>query len=321
MKRLASRLGRWFNHRGLRLALVLLLLGALLTKIDRVQLGQRLERFDPVYGLLAAGVFALLVGLFALRWWTIASALGIRAPLREFARITWITQAVSELGPALVVGELTRFQLMRGFGDGWPLAVSQGMDRLSGKLVLFLMVVVLTPVYLHLYGDFPVRQLIFFAFLLLAAVSVFILVARRFWPLARTHSAVVRALASPLASPRHYAVSLLIQCLLAANIPLSALALGIAHDLPMLFVLGLLLLLGVGSLPGLVSDWGKREAAAILVLAPAGLSAEESVAVSLVFGALHLIVALPGALFLLVERRRARRSGIPRQRPPRKPTA
>ena len=74
-------------------------------------------------------------------------------------------------------------------------------------------------------------------------------------------------------------------------------------------MLGPLLLLGVTALPGLASDWGKREAVAIVLLAPAGLTAEESLAVSLVFGMIHLLMALPGALGLLSRRQSSRQHG------------
>ena len=97
------------------------------------------------------GIFLLLTGLFALRWWTIGAALGVRAPLKQFVRAIWISQCVSELGPALIVGEVARFQSMRRHGDNWPLAVSQVVDRLSGKVMLLLMVAILTPYYLEWY--------------------------------------------------------------------------------------------------------------------------------------------------------------------------
>lgn len=306
MRRLAVRVGKWLHHPGVRLLLVLAVLGVLLAKADRAELGRYLARFDPLYGMLMASVFLLLIGLFALRWWVIASRLGVQVPIGEFVRITWITQAISEVGPAMVVGELTRFQLMRRFGNGWPLAVSQGLDRLSGKLVLLVMVGLLTPYYLRLYRGFPVGQVVLLVLLLCAAVGFFVWLARRFWPLAKAHSAAVRMLASPLQSPGHYLASLAVQSLLALNLVLSARALGVNHDFSMLFASGLLLLLGVAVVPGLVSDWGKREAAAILVFAPAGLGTEESLVVSLLFGTLHLLVALPGVLLLLQAERRPR---------------
>jgi hypothetical protein len=110
----------------------------------------------------------------------------------------------------------------------------------------------------------------------------------------------VLAVCDPRTSFGHYGISLLIQCLLAANLSLAALGLGVGSvDAVRLLLLAPLLLLGVGALPGLVSDWGKREAAAVVLFAPAGLAVEESLAVSLVFGLIHMSMALPGALFLL----------------------
>ena len=285
--------------------LMLAVLAFIFAKIDRSSLLAHLSRFDPAAGIAIVAIFLLSIAVFALRWWYISRALGVEAPFKDFIRVLWISQSVSECGPPLVVGELARFQLMRGSAETWQLVVGQVLDRLSGKAVLLLMVVGLTPVYLRLYREFPGFQIALFALILLASVSVAALVFRRFWPMARLHTGVVLAVCNPLRSPRHYGLSLLIQILLAMNFALAAIGLGISADSLTVFVLGPLLLLGVSSLPGLVSDWGKREAAAVFLLAPAGLTPEQSLAVSLVFGALHLLTALPGALLLLLVRRRA----------------
>jgi uncharacterized membrane protein YbhN (UPF0104 family) len=285
--------------------MMLAVLAFIFAKIDRSALITQLSRFDPAMGVAIVGIFLLSIAVFALRWWYISRALGVHAPFKDFIRVLWISQSVSECGPSLVVGELARFQLMRGSAETWQLIIGQVIDRFSGKIVLLLMVLGLTPIYLGLYSEFPGFQIGLFALILIASASVAVLVFRRFWPMARLHAGVVLAICNPLRSPRHYGLSVLIQLLLAANFALAAVGLGISGDALTVLMLGPLLLLGVSSLPGLVSDWGKREAAAVFLLAPAGLTPEQSLAVSLIFGALHLLTALPGALLLLLVRRRA----------------
>lgn len=303
MKQVLLKSGVWLNRRSVRFVLVLAVLAFIFAKIDRSALMAHLSRFDPTMGAAIVGVFLLSIVVFALRWWRISRALGVRAPFKDFIRVLWISQSVSECGPPLVVGELARFQLMRGSAENWQLIVSQAVDRFSGKIALLLLALALTPVYLRLYSEFPVLQLVLFALILLSLASVAIVVFRRFWPMARSHTGIVLALCNPLRSPGHYGLSLLIQLLLAANFALAAAGLGLSGDALTVFMLGPLLLLGVSTLPGLVSDWGKREAAAVFLLAPAGLTPEQSLAVSLIFGALHLLTALPGALLLLSVRR------------------
>jgi uncharacterized membrane protein YbhN (UPF0104 family) len=288
-----------------RFLAMLAVLAFIFAKMDRASLMAQLSRFDPAVGVAIVGIFLLSILVFALRWWWISRALGVQAPFRDFMCALWISQSVSECGPPLVVGELAKFQLMRGSAETWQLVVGQALDRFSGKIVLLLMVLGLTPVYLGLYSEFPGFQIALFGLILVSATSVAVVVFRRFWPMARLHTGAVLAVCNPLRSPRHYGLSVLIQILLAANFALAAAGLGISGDALTVFLLGPLLLLGIGTLPGLVSDWGKREAAAVFLLAPAGLTPEQSLAVSLVFGALHLLTALPGALLLLLARRRA----------------
>jgi uncharacterized membrane protein YbhN (UPF0104 family) len=304
VKQVLLKSGVWLNRRSVRVILMLAVLAVIFAKIDRSLLVAHLSRFDPAAGIAIVGVFLLSIAVFALRWWYISRGLGIDGPFKDFIRVLWISQSVSECGPSLVVGELARFQLMRGSADTWQLIISQALDRFSGKIVLLLMVIALVPVYLRLYSEFPGVQIALFALILLSLVSVAVLVFRRFRPMARLHTRLVLEVCSPLHSPQHYVLSLLIQVLLAANFALAAIGLGVSGDVLTVFALGPLLLLGVSSLPGLVSDWGKREAAAVFLLAPAGLTPEQSLAVSLVFGALHLLTALPGALLLLLMQRR-----------------
>jgi uncharacterized membrane protein YbhN (UPF0104 family) len=174
-----------FKLRGVRVSLLIAVMAALLWKVDRARVVASLIRFDPLIGMAMGGVFLLLTGLFALRWWTIGTALGVRAPLKDFVRAVWISQCVSELGPALVVGELARFHSMREHGDQWPLALSQALDRLSGNAVLLLMVLVLSPFYLEAFGDFPWGRIGFLILMGLAGASLAVLLVRRFWPMAR----------------------------------------------------------------------------------------------------------------------------------------
>jgi uncharacterized membrane protein YbhN (UPF0104 family) len=304
-----SKIGTLPNHRGVRLALAAVVLGAIFAKVDRALLVRILRDFDPVCGVAMVGVFLVTLGLFARRWWIIAMAFGIRAPFKQFVRVLWISQYIGEFGPPLVVGELARFQLMRDCGDAWLLAASQAVDRFSGKAVLLVMVMGLLPFYLDVYSDSPVRRIAAFALILIAAAGAGVLVFRRFWPMARSHGGNVLAVCNPLKAPRHFGYSLLIQMLLALNFALAALGLGSAGDFRTVLLLGLLLLLGVGSLPGLVSDWGKREAVAVILLAPAGFAPEQSLAVSLIYGALHLLTTLPGALLWVGAKRGSQRMG------------
>ena len=294
-----AALRRGLKHWAVRAILVAAIIAALFWKLEPSQLKDMLRGFDPRVGLLMLGVNLSLSVLFAWRWQGIAASLGLDAPFRAFARATWVSQSISELGPALVIGEMARFQLLRGHGDAWRLVTSQAIDRFSGNIVLLMLVAALTPLYLDWLDAFPGRSIALLILLLIGGLSLAVIVARRFWTTAYPHPHEIMALCDPRNAPRHYVVSALIQLLLAANLALAALGLGIANaEAARVFLLAPLILLGIGLLPGLVSDWGKREAVAIALLAPAGLTAEQSFAASLIYGVVHLLSVMPATLWL-----------------------
>jgi hypothetical protein len=295
--------GAALNRRWVRLLLAALALAALLSRMDRAALALALRAFDPVCGLAMAGVFLVTLSLFARRWWVIAAALGVRAPFVRFVRALWISLCAGEFGPPLLVGELARFRLMRDSGEAWPLAASQAVDRLSGNAVLLAIVLGLAPYYQGIYRDFPLPRVAALALVLAAVVAGWVAL-RRFWPMARSRGKALLALCNPWSAPTHFAYSFLIQWLLSLNFALAALGMGLSREFWAVALAGPLLLLGVGAMPGLVSDWGKREAVAVVLLVPAGLSPEQSLAVSLIYGGLNALTALPGALWWALARRR-----------------
>ncbi|MFN5746149.1 MAG: lysylphosphatidylglycerol synthase domain-containing protein [Methylococcaceae bacterium] len=285
--------------RGLFILAVVVLI---VMKLDLGAVSQLLRGFDLLHAIGMLGVSLALLTLFAWRWQLIANELGYVAGYRQFLRALWLSQAAGELGPALVVGELTRFKSMQGQGDRGSLLLSQAVDRWSGKVVLLVLVIALLPAYLPLYGRLlpPVNRPAAAMMLLLAGgiglIGLYQLWRR--WPGGRGYAARVFAVCNPLLHPGHYAVSLLIQGLLITNLVLAASGLGLDAQLGKVMLAGPLLLLGIGLLPGLISDWGKREATVVMLLAPAGLLPEQSLAISLLFGLSHLLSALPGVFLL-----------------------
>lgn len=294
---LSSSLAALWKRRELRLLLIAGLLGILIAKTDARVVLRAMAAFEPIAGFGMIAVFLLVLALFALRWWFIAGRLGVRASYPRFLQALWVSQCVGEAGPPLLVGELARYRMMRDCGEFWPLAASQAVDRFSGKLALLGIVLALLPFYLDWYRDFPLLRIAALACLLLGAAGLAWLLARGFGNGAGIHLPSVLAAANPLHSPAHYALSLLIQALLSTNFAIAAWGLGVA-DFAAVLMAGPLLLLGVGSVPGAVSDWGKREAIALGLLVPLGLAPEQCLALSLIYGAMHLLAALPGAWLL-----------------------
>ncbi|TAN49172.1 MAG: hypothetical protein EPN21_12870 [Methylococcaceae bacterium] len=283
-----SHLRALWNQRFFRLLLLAGVLLAIAGRLDLTALRAVLARFNLAYGCAMLAVNAVLLLLFALRWRCIARLLGIAAPLGQFVRVTWLSACLSELGPPLLVGEITRFQLMRQFGEQRRLLLSQLADRLSGYAVLGGAVLLLSPAYAGWFG-LPSGR---WPLLVAGAFGVGAVLLVRQPQIRAVLNAIPRRLV--MRSAPHYAYSLLIQTLLSVNLLLAAAGLGVAQQPGAILMLAPLLLLGISALPSLWSDWGKREAAALFVLAPAGLTPEQALAISLLFGFSHLLATLPG---------------------------
>lgn len=299
-----TRFARRRVQLGLRTLLLMALLPVILYRTDARVLMDSLASFDGRYALAMSGVFLLILLLFAWRWSLIANALGVEADYWDYVRALWLGQAAGELGPALIAGELARFHALRGRAESWRLVVSQAVDRCSGQLVLMLLVLALLPVQDTILGagGTAFSSLLAYGILLVGAFGLVLALSQRVWPSRSGCGEALRDLFNPFSHPGHYLVSALIQGLLTLNLVLATAGLGLDQALGSVAWLGPLLLLGVAALPGLVSDWGKREAAAVVLLAPAGLAPEQSLAISLIYGGIHGLTALPGLLFLATVR-------------------
>jgi len=288
-----------FRHRGMRFALALALLALILRVIDRGMLLRHLSSLNPWAATAMVGVNLLLLLLCSWRWLLIGSAAGFRAPWHSFIRSTWLSWAAAECGPALIVGEWARFQVMRNRAAPLQLAMSQFVDRLSGYAGLILLALVCIPWQVE-FGE--ARRGVWTALIVAvigAGFFVMVLLLRRFRTTLGNEPGALDSLAALFTVPWHYLLSLLINVLFAVSFTLAALGLGFPVNGFSVFCLSPLVLLGVGSLPSLISDWGKREVVAVVVLSPLGFSPEQSLAVSIVYGGIHTVSALPGLLLLL----------------------
>ena len=240
-----------------------------------------------------------LVGLFARRWAMVSGNLGIRAPFLCFFKAIWASQFAGQLGPTLVMAEGARYAMVRRHGGKWPTIASQVIDRVSGQVALFGMIVVLSPFYFSLSGiDFGKWFWIVIAevlFLALTGKIIFI----RLCTQANLKREALWNLLNPQNSPGHYLVSLLIQVLLIANFGLAACALSLDFDRFGFLLLAPLVFGCLTLLPVSVSDWGTREMSALLILSQLGMEAEQIVSLSLLFGLINFLSALPGAFYLI----------------------
>jgi hypothetical protein len=285
-------------RRAARAAVAAFLIALVLSFVDARAVWLHLQSFDARAGLAMLAVNALVIALFAARWQAVAGSLGIDAPYARFLRGTWLGALVSQLGPPVVLHEITRFKVLAPHSDKWRLAASQLFDRLSGNIVLGSVILLLLPYYLRVFGTHAAYRIL----LALAAVVLLaglVLTLAHGWRAARAKLGPISAIWNPLASPRHYAYSLAIQLLLMVNVWLAAYGLGIAGSGLDIYLIAPLVLGTLTLLPVSIADWGSREAAALLFFSATALSAEQIVAMSVLYGVANVASSAPAALLLL----------------------
>jgi len=288
-----------------RLLITALLVGIIVYRLDQQKIWLHIMEFNPWVGCAMLIINMLLISLFTQRWRLIAAKLDIRLPFRQMLKAVWLAAFLGQFGPTLVISEWTRFHSLRNTAKTGQIVASQILDRLSGQIVLFTMVLLLSPFYysigksLNLFRIEPILSIV----LVMVLIGFFAL--RRYTNIVpEQYTRVIRIL-HPLKSTGHYAHSLLIQLLLILNFVLAAASLNaLEHIFPFILLVPLVLS-GITLLPFAIADWGTREATALLIFSIADLSPETIISISIVYGLVNLLSTLPGGLYLIHSHRSA----------------
>ena len=264
--------------------------GYLLSQTEGAALGNALLGLAPLAAVPLLLTSLMILLLLALRWYEILRALGVGVRYRQVLAVCWSGQAAGELGPPLLVGELWRFFGLRGEAADSVLVLAQAVDRFSGLVTLGLLLLIEAL----WFGVGPIPGLVWPGLLGGLALG--------FWLLGRSLTAwppVFKSLPALLRAPaslRHYLLSVLIHLGLILNLIWAQKALSLDIPLPILLQAGPLMLAATTFVPGFFSDWGKREMALVLILGASDVPEAEALALSLLYGGSHLLMALPGFL-------------------------
>ena len=282
-----------------RLFITSSLIAVLAIRLDLEKLLHTITNFEPTVALGMFGINLVALVLFAKRWQLIASGLGLEARFWIFLRAIWLANFFSQFGPSLLLAEATRFQALRRLTSKRRLITSQVLDRVSGQIVLFLIVLALLPLYGLEIPDWWSAS-IGLGFMLIGLGMYFLPhLHRHLYDRSNPDIRQALRLMGWRHIQGHYGVSLALQLLLILNFNLAAFGIGVREPLAQLLIFTPLVFAALTLLPLTISDWGSREAAAAVLLSPSGIDSETLVAVSVVYGLLHLLAALPGGLFLL----------------------
>ncbi|QKG20909.1 hypothetical protein ACTIVE_2547 [Actinomadura verrucosospora] len=282
----------------LRVAAALAILAGLLWWHSTSAFVAALKAVDgpSVLAALAAGLFTTVCA--AARWSLIARRLGLPLPLPGAVAAYYRAVFLNAVLPAGVLGDVHR-AVSHGHRSG---DLGRGvravvLERAAGQIVLVLACLAVLPARPALLASLTPA-------LIPAALLLSVLVALARW----RHRAVAAAFAEARGVlPAWPAVAALSAAALAGHLALFVVAARAAGShAPLIELLPLLLLaLLVMGLPLNVGGWGPREAVTALAFGAAGLGSAEGLTISVVYGVLTFVAALPGALALLVQHREA----------------
>lgn len=300
----------------------LAVLVGILVWVDGAELGERLRNLSPGWVVLALLLSVVQVTVSAWRWKFTAARLGMRLPFRRALTEYYLAGFLNQVLPGGVVGDITRAWRHAGQDAPTGRAIRAViLERASGQIIMTAVALASAGLILARVmetGAAEEEGMVLLQWLLTAAVTAVVVaaagvVAYRFLQ-RRFRAEIRRALLAPRALPIQLGSSALVVATYLAVYLAAARALGV--DTPTIVLLPLVAPVLVAMLiPVTVAGWGVREGAAALIWAAVGLSASEGVAISVAYGLLVLLSALPGALVLLWSplgrRTRGRFSGGP----------
>jgi glycosyltransferase 2 family protein len=273
-------------------------------------LGERLSGLEPAWVAAALAVVMVQTFLLALRWRQIAVRFDVPLTVRRSFEFTAISIFFSQVTPSTIGADAVRIWLAGRRGASWSAAThSVLMDRFVGVLALALIVVACLPWSLVLVQN-PVGRtaLLAIGFGSIAAALGFIMLgyatgswSRHWWPLRHLMEIAVKLrllLLSNSASSQVMVLSLLSQVLTAAITWCDAHAVGASFS----FFDSLLLMppvLLISTVPISIAGWGVRETALVLAFAYAGLSQNDALVVSILFGATMFAFGIIGGIIWL----------------------
>jgi uncharacterized membrane protein YbhN (UPF0104 family) len=266
-----------------------------------IVLGLQLGADPFVDALRGIGVIPVLIALVvtagttlccARRWNLMAERLDVGVPIPAAFRAVYRAQFLNVTLPSGMVGEVDR-ALWHGHSSR---AMARGIrsvvwDRFTGQVVIFGLVLLTLPAL-----DPTVRTWMLW---LLAGTAVAVMTA------ASIRTKYTRALWTEVKSvpcARHVWPRVLVLSVLSAAghvtlFTVAARAVGVDAPTVALVPVGLVIQ-QVAAIPLTVAGWGPREGATALIFAASGLGAERGLEVSVAYGVLTIVGALPGVLTL-----------------------
>ena len=304
-----KRLANW----AIKLGLTGGSLAYLLHKVDLDAAWQAGRNISPWFFLLAMGLQVVQVAICAVRWQAVLRAIGARLGFLRAAELFSIGNFFGQILPGAVGGDAIRMLATRR--AGLDLGASINSVLLERAATVYALVLLTTLAEPALIGRLPESPAVWL-FPLLTLGATFGLVVQsqldrvpESWKrlrIVRGFGLLAADTRKCFARPRHAAPILLVALLGHVNLAMVVWALALGLDAPVTLVDCLVLVppvILVATLPISIAGWGAREVAMITVFGLIGVSSAQATALSVLFGLATLLIALPGGVLWLLERR------------------
>lgn len=259
--------------------------------------------------LLALAIFWVAQVVSSLRCAYIARALGGNLDLATSVRAHFVGLWFNQVLPTSLGGDIVKIAILKD-KLGLSLALRSAiLDRFSGLMYLMLAIAVTLPLYSRLFRDFPqfVTALALLSAAFILATVFLSWIAGRFRSRVRLTPVLREAfqLLADIWSFRarrllweQFWTSGVVHFNGIAAYALLGIAIGTNVD-ALMFILVVPIVFLIALLPVSFAGWGVREAGAIWLFGFAGVPREISLAISVCFGLLLVVAALPGLLLFM----------------------
>jgi len=284
-----------------------LLLYLSLGSVNLSVVGERINRLNAGWLFFIFIILIVQTALLALRWRQIVLVSGANLSLSAALRYSLIAMFFNQTLPSTIGGDAARVWLLGRGGAGWRLAsYSVLIDRGVGLFALAILVVACLPWSLKLVRD-PVGSaaLLVIGFGSIVGALIFTAIAfapkhimNRWWltrHVAATAGIAWRLCLSPRAAASVGVLSLAIQFLTVAAVWGAAKSINAPLEFALAFFLVPPVML-IAAIPISIAGWGLREGTMIVAFAYAGLSPDNGLVVSVLFGVASFIVGAFGGV-------------------------
>ncbi len=305
-------ISRWLSLAA-KLAVTALLLWLLLRKIDVGAAWHAMQTLDPLAFVAAVALLAIQVFVCGLRWQMVVRALGAHLSVAKATVVFAIGNFFGLALPGAVGGDVVRMWATHRVGLPLAAAINSViLERATTVLALVLLVTVTEPLLAQVVPGaglwiFPALTVLGIAGLAVGMTLDRLPHGLRTWRLVRGLAQLAGDTRRLYLAPRKIAPVLAVAVVGHLNLGLCAYALARGMrieisllDAVILFMPAVLL----ATLPISVAGWGVRENAMVALYGFVGVPPEQALAISILYGVVSILVALPGGLLWLANRRR-----------------